>query len=179
MRRRIFVSLLLLFLAAVCLTGCAAAPRTDSAFQVRLAKPSPEPGWLRMDDPTDEWPLFVMPTAVLTAEDVAMAGVVKVDPPKGSKSKQARAALLCQISWWSNRRLKSAVKKHTKVTRSDDGQVFKRAPRLAFLLDGEIIGVVPIKGEIRSDPMLIPLPERFSLDDAQRLVSGITGEHSP
>lgn len=175
-----FACPLFLLLAGVCLSGCATSRAANIDFEIRLGKTSPQPGWLKMAHPTEEWPIYVLPETILTADDIAEAHVVELKTPRGMRNEEpTRPAVLFKISWWGNRRLKSATKKHTRILRGTDGATYKQAPRLAIMLDGKVIGVIPVKGEISGNTILMPFPlsmnGRKARPIAQRIVAGITG----
>jgi len=153
--------------------GCATARRSTLDLEVRLARAEQAPGLLRMNDPNESWPIYVMPEAVLRADDISKARLVKIKAPLGSESPEPLPGVLLQFSWFANRRLKSAVKEHTTILRAKDGRTFKKAPRLAILLDGGVIAVIPVKGEVRSDTILMVLP---TMEMARRVVAGLNGE---
>jgi len=171
--------LALLFILGACAAvtaGCATGRRSNLNLEVRLAQAERAPGLLRMDDPNENWPIYVMPEAVLRADDVSKAGLVKIKAPLGSESREPLPGVLIQFSWFANRRLKSAVAEHTTVLRDRNGRTFKKAPRLAILLDGKVIAVIPVKGEVRSDTILMVLP---TMEMARRVVAGLNGELPP
>ena len=184
-----FACLLLLLLGAVCLSGCATSRAANIDFEIRLGKTSPKPGWLKMVHPSEDWPIYVLPKTILTADDIAEARVIELKTPRGMKREEpTRPAVLFKISWWGNWRLKSATKKHTRILHGQDGFTSKQAPRLIIMLDGKVICVISVKGEIRGNTILMPFPlsmkARKARPIAQRIVTGITGtliprEYSP
>ena len=158
-----------LLVCAALLAGCAAPRVSNAPLEIRLAHVTPEPGFALSSEKDDGVPLYLAPTAVITAQDIAKAQVVKVQvvTPGGSVTRKGEISVIkktapgvaIKLSRAARRRLSAALDKEERA-------------RLAVLYNKRLIAVLPVKGEVERDMLIVG---SFTEEEAKDLADALMG----